>query len=77
MNDFKDEYEEYGDSPSEPVQTTGTILIRDDSFIAVHDTTMISVSWGYFSGFKQSGNGWIKINNSAWEDSILHILELS
>ena len=40
------------------------IVIRDDSFIAVHDTTMISVSWGYFSGFKQSGNGWIKINNS-------------
>ena len=52
------------------------IVIRDDNFIAVHDTTRISISWGYFSGLKQAGNGWIKINNSDWEDTILQILAL-
>ena len=53
---------------------TYDIIIRDDKFIAVHDGIRISISWGYFSGLKQSGNGWIKINNTNWEDSILQIL---
>jgi predicted PurR-regulated permease PerM len=53
------------------------IIIRDDNFMAVHDTTIISITWGYFSGFKQAGNGWIKINNPEWEDTISQILALS
>ena len=55
---------------------TYDILIHDDNYIAVHDRVRISISWGYFSGFKQAGDGWIKINNPAWEDSILQILAL-
>ena len=53
---------------------TYEIIIRDDNFTAVHDGIRIGISWGYFSGFKQSGSGWIKINKSNWEDSILQIL---
>jgi len=53
---------------------TYDIIIHDDNFIAVHDGIRIGISWGYFSGFKQSGNGWIKINNTNWEDSITQIL---
>ena len=54
--------------------STYDIVINDESYMAVHDTPRVSISWGYFSGFKQSGDRWIKINNSNWEDSILHIL---
>jgi len=56
---------------------TYDIIIRDDNFIAVHNGIRIGISWGYFSGLKRSGNGWIKINNTNWEDSILQILAYS
>ena len=57
--------------------STYDIIINDESYTAVHDTPRISISWGYFSGFKPAGNRWIKINNTNWEESILEILALS
>ena len=62
---------------NEKIYSTYEISIHDDNFIAAHDTVGISISGGYVTGFKQSGNGWLKINNSTWEESLLKILALS
>jgi hypothetical protein len=53
------------------------ILIYDEYFIAAHDSPLISITFGYFMGFRQSGNGWLRINNARWEEAILNILSLS
>jgi len=52
-------------------------IIRDENSVMMRNGFRIGISWGYFSGFRQSGNGWIKISNSSWEDSIMQILALS
>ena len=50
------------------------IVINDSGFVSLHNSTIISISWGYISGFRQSSAGWLKITDLNWEESILRIL---
>ena len=51
--------------------------INNNNTTATHILMSISLIRGYVSVSEQSGNRCLKIDNSAWEDSILQILALS